>query len=100
MCEQSHRLSVGCPAAKEPRHGEDQKLYSCFSEIVKSTTVGSPGFTPTFFVQVTGELYIGRLTSTCAPTSSTLASDSTCQPSCHATISYSPGGTSESLYAP
>ncbi len=31
-------------------------LYSCFSEIVKSTTVGSLGFTVTFFVQLTGEL--------------------------------------------
>jgi len=31
-------------------------LYSCFSEIVKSTTVGSLGFTVTFFVQLTGVL--------------------------------------------
>lgn len=30
--------------------------YSCFSEIVKSTTVGSPGFTVTFFPHVAGGL--------------------------------------------
>src|ERR1700735_3242690 len=71
-------------------------LYSCLSEIVKFTTVGSLGFTFTFFVQLTGVLYIGRRTSTCAPTSRTFASDTICQPPCQATISYSPGGTSES----
>jgi hypothetical protein len=35
---------------------KSRKLYSRFSEIVKSTTVGSLALTFTFFVQVTGEL--------------------------------------------
>src|SRR5271156_885465 len=67
--------------------------------MVKSTTMGVLGFTVTFFVQETGVLYIGRRTSTCAPTSRTFASEAICQPSCQATISYSPGGTSESVNA-
>src|SRR3984957_20382419 len=96
-CEQSRHNSGGRATSKRPAASPGQPLYSCFSEIAKSTTVGSPAFTFTFFAQLAGELYIGRFTSTCAPTSSTRASDRICQPSCQATISYSPGGTSESL---